>query len=228
MMEHSDIKSVVEALIFAADQPVTLAMLKKQFADELNGTSLESIIDELNEEYQGSGRAFSITMVAGGYQMITRPEYASWIKQMYHGRTKNKLSQAALEALAIIAFKQPISKAEVAAIRGVNSDGVIKNLLEKRLISISGRAEGLGRPLLYSTTREFLEYFGINDLQELPKPREIEELFKEGKFKDEIIEVLAETPEDDGQTTEASGQDETQAQQPEKAGDGDRTENPSE
>ncbi len=227
-MEHSEIKAVVEALIFAADQPITLATLKKQFADQLNGVNLDSVIDELNEDYQSSGRAFTITTVAGGYQMITRPEYASWIKQMYHGRTKNKLSQAALEALAIIAFKQPISKAEVAAIRGVNSDGVIKNLLEKRLISISGRAEGLGRPLLYSTTREFLEYFGINDIQELPKPREIEELFKEGKFKDEIIEVLAETPEDEVPGDEASGNEETEAQQPVKAGDDDRTENPSE
>ncbi|MDQ7063145.1 MAG: SMC-Scp complex subunit ScpB [candidate division KSB1 bacterium] len=189
-MDVAQLKPVVEAIIFASDGPVTPKMLKN-FIDESNGVDFEKVIEALNDDYQSSGRAIQIVRVAGGYQMTTRPEFATWIRKMYMGRTSNRLSRAALETLAIIAFKQPISKAEVAAIRGVNSDGVIKNLLERRLITISGRGEGIGRPLLYSTTPEFLQYFGINDISDLPKPREIEELFGEGKYVDQIIEALS-------------------------------------
>lgn len=195
-MEFSELKTIVEALVFAADGPLMPTALR-DFGDELNGGhDLDSIMDALNEDYQASGRAFQIVRVGGGYQITTRPEYAAWIRRMYTGRTRNRLSQAALETLSIIAFKQPISKTEISAIRGVNSDGVVRSLLERRLITISGRAAGLGRSLLYSTTPEFLQYFGINDISDLPRPREIEELFGEGKYADQIIDALSRT--DDG------------------------------
>ncbi len=208
-MDVSQLKPVVEAIIFASDGPVTPRMLKN-YIEEANGVDFEQVIEALNHDYHNSGRAIQIVKVAGGYQMTTRPEFAAWIKKMYMGRTSNRLSRAALETLAIIAFKQPISKAEVAAIRGVNSDGVIKNLLERRLITISGRGEGLGRPLLYSTTPEFLQYFGINDISDLPKPREIEELFGEGKYVDQIIEALSSGDASEDESQEDSHQDANQ------------------
>lgn len=188
-MEINKLKSIVEALIFAAEKPISASSLAGYFED-LNGFAIEEVVALLNDEYIQTGRAFQIVQVAGGYQINTRPEFAGWIKKMYAGKAPTKLTQASLEALAIIAFNQPISKTEVSAIRGVNSDGVIKNLLERRLIQISGRGEGVGRPLLYTTTPEFLQYFGINEIEDLPKPREIEELFGESKFADQIIEAL--------------------------------------
>ncbi len=184
-------KKTLEALIFAADTPVSEKNLETYIGDEINSFSIEETVAVLNDEYSDSGRSFRIVTVAEGYQIITRPEFAGYIKKMYMGRVRNKLSQAALEVLAVISFKQPISKADISAVRGANSDSVVKNLLERRLITISGRGEGIGRPLLYSTTSEFLEYFGINSINELPKPREIEELFKEGKYSDQIVDALA-------------------------------------
>lgn len=199
---------MLEAIIFAADTPVSEKNLKSYLSDEINGYSIQETVDILNGEYIESGRAFNIVTVAGGYQMITLPEYAGYIKKMYTGRIRNKLSQAALEVLAVVSFKQPISKADISAVRGANSDGVVKNLLERRLVTISGRGEGIGRPLLYSTTPEFLEYFGINNINELPKPREIEELFKEGNYSDQIVETLAglEESDDSGDVLEENEQ----------------------
>jgi len=191
-MEDSEIKRIVEALIFASDMPLTEERIKETL-QESNGFDADAVVSALNDEYAGSGRAFVIQKVAGGYLLATRPEYAGWIRQLYIGRHKSRLSQAALETLAIVAFKQPVSRVEVAQIRGVDPDGVLKNLLDRRLITISGRAEGLGRPLLYTTTPEFLQYFGLNDLSQLPKPREIEELFGKGDYSEEFIEALSRT-----------------------------------
>src|SRR5574341_1102799 len=175
-METQELKRIVEALIFAADAPLSAERILETL-ELKNGFALGALIDELNSEYQQSGRAFTIRQVAGGYQIVTQSQYANWIKKLYLGRQKTRLSQAALETLALVAFKQPISRVEIAQIRGVNSDGVIGTLLERKLITISGRSEAVGRPLLYSTTPDFLKYFGLNDLADLPKPREIEELF---------------------------------------------------
>ncbi|MDZ7344210.1 MAG: SMC-Scp complex subunit ScpB [candidate division KSB1 bacterium] len=191
-MERQELKRIVEALIFAADEPLSVERILETIEIK-NGVDLAAVIDELNREYQQSGRAFLIRQVAGGYQIATRPDYSSWIRKLYLGRHKTRLSQAALETLAIIAFKQPISRVEIAQIRGVNSDGVIGTLLERRLVTISGRAEGVGRPLLYSTTPEFLKYFGLNELADLPKPREIEELFGKEGMPEEIVQALSQT-----------------------------------
>ena len=191
-MEEQKTKRIIEALIFASDTPLSEDRIKEAM-EETNGLDIEAAVNTLNDEYAASGRSFSIQRVAGGYHLSTLPEYATYIRQLYLGRHKNRLSQAALETLAIVAFKQPISRIDVAQIRGVDPDGVLKNLLDRRLITISGRSEGLGRPLLYSTTPEFLQYFGLNDLSQLPKPREIEELFGKGEYSPELLEALSQT-----------------------------------
>jgi len=191
-METQELKSIVEALIFAADEPLSEARLRETLELE-NGFDFGVLIEGLNQEYQSSGRVFTIRKIAGGYQIVTQQNYASWIKKLYLGRQKNRLSHAALETLALIAFKQPISRVDIGQIRGVNSDGVIGTLLERKLVTISGRSEAVGRPLLYSTTAEFLKYFGINDIADLPKPREIEELFSKEGMPEELLQALSQT-----------------------------------
>ena len=172
------LKQVVEALVFASDVPLSIEQMSG-IIDNAKSSQIRKAIENLNIEYKKADRAFQIIAVGGGFQMVTRESYAQWVKKLYHRRIKTKLSQAALETLSVIAFKQPVSKIEVSAIRGVNCDGVVKTLLERKLITISGRADSPGRPLLYKTTEEFLRYFGINAISDLPKPREIEELLKE-------------------------------------------------
>ncbi len=171
---------IVEALIFASDTPITENRIKNVIL-ELDSTEINDVINELNAEYDRNGHAFKIAQLAGGFQFVTRAEYAQYIKQYYKGKAKSKLSRASLETLAIVAFKQPISRPEIDSIRGVNSDGVVKNLLERNLIYISGRSEHIGRALLYGTTPQFLQYFGINDIADLPRPKEIEELLGRGQ-----------------------------------------------
>jgi len=175
VIEFKEIKRIVEALIFASDSPVTENRVKN-IVEELGISQIQKIVEELNAEYEERQNAFQITQIGGGYQFVTRAQFSKYIKKYYKGRSRSRLSRAGLEALAIIAFKQPISRPEIDAIRGVNSDGVVRTLLERNLIYISGRSENIGRPLLYSTSSEFLQYFGINDVSELPKPKEIEDL----------------------------------------------------
>lgn len=189
-MNQDQAKAVIEALIFAAEEPLTTKAITS-YVDELNGQSIDELVELLNAEYEQAGRAVQIVRISGGFQMTTRPEYVGWIKKMYAGRSSQRLSQAALETLAIIAFQQPISKTEIAAVRGVNSDWTVKTLLEKGLVAIRGRSDTVGKPLIYGTTNAFLQYFGINDITELPKPREIEELFGDSKYSDQIIEALS-------------------------------------
>lgn len=186
-----NIKSIIEAIIFASDTPLSLKQIKdivnepnKKLSSngetsKITEEEIKNFIDELNQEYAERGSAFRIIEIAEGYQFATLPEFAKWIGKLFKEKSKKKLSQPALETLAIIAYKQPISKPEIEAIRGVNVDHIIKTLLEKKLITIVGRAETIGRPLLYGTTKDFLKYFGLKDLSELPKPSEIEEIMKE-------------------------------------------------
>ncbi len=212
MIAYKELKPIVEALIFASDTPITEQRIKNVIT-ELETTDIEAIVVQLNEEYDQNGHAFRIARLAGGYQFITRSDYAQYIKQYYKGRTRTKLSRAALETLAIIAFKQPISRPEIDAIRGVNSDGVVKNLLERNLIYISGRSDQIGHALLYSTTPEFLQYFGINSIADLPRPREIEELLGSGQeelplYSDEAEEKVVDKIADLDEAT--SSDDETE------------------
>ncbi|TDI83930.1 MAG: SMC-Scp complex subunit ScpB [Caldithrix sp.] len=195
-MDHAFQKQIVEALIFASDVPISAKKIA-DLEEELDSRKIKKIVEELNSDYQKSKRAFFIANVAGGFQLNTRKDFTPWLKKLFKGRLRTRLSQASLESLAIITFKQPLSRVEVDAIRGVNSGGVIKNLLERNLVCIAGRSEGPGRPLLYGTTKEFLRYFGINDIADLPKPKEIDEIMgkldQEEGISESIIETLTET-----------------------------------
>ena len=184
-MEQTKLKDICEVLIFASDTPITVKQIQ-DVAEDAKPKQIEKAVEALKEDYRKTERTFTIVQVAGGYQMVSRDLYSQWIRKLFHRKIKSRLSQAALEVLSVIAFKQPISKPEVESIRGVNCDGVVKTLLERKLITISGRGEGPGKPLLYKTTPEFLRYFGINDLSDLPKPREIEEILKEEKKPEEV------------------------------------------
>jgi segregation and condensation protein B len=170
-MENKDYKSLIESLLFVSGEPVTLSVLKNIM--ELPEAEIKQLLEDLIIEYNGKNRGLLIIEIANGYQMVTNPSYAQWIKKFKRTNLTNKLSLPALETLAMIAYKQPITKAELEQIRGVNSDGVIKTLLDRRLIKIMGRKEVPGRPLLYGTTREFLQYFGLKDLTELPTLKEL-------------------------------------------------------
>jgi len=174
-MEYNIKKQIVEVLIFASDFPIPESKLLA-LVEELDQATLKQILGDLSEEYLKQHRSFMLSKVAGGYQLVSRPEFAPWVKKLFQGKVKTRLSQASLETLAIIAFKQPISRPQIEAIRGAQCDGVIKTLLERNLITMAGRSEGVGRPLLYKTTEEFLRHFGINAINDLPKPKEITEL----------------------------------------------------
>jgi segregation and condensation protein B len=170
-------KAVIEALLFASDAPLAAARIR-EVVGQMEDEEIRAAIDTLRDEYREGGRAFDIVEIEGGYQVLSRPEFASWVERLFVERRKTRLSRPALETLSIIAYKQPIVKAEIEMIRGVSSDGVIRTLLERNLITITGRAEGVGRPLLYGTTREFLNYFGLNELTDLPKVEELRELLR--------------------------------------------------
>ena len=166
-------ESVVEAVLFASDESLTAARLA-----DIVGTSVKQLrehIKNLNEKYEANNNAFRVEQIAGGYQMLTLSDYNYWLKKLLRVRSDSKLSPAALETLAIIAYKQPVIRADVEAIRGVQVGEIIRNLMYKGLVKIVGRAEVLGRPMLYGTTKKFLEIFGLNSLKDLPK---IEELKK--------------------------------------------------
>ncbi len=177
-MDKKTLKAVLEALIFASQTPLSEKQILTLLPEETAETIQEAVA-QLQQEY--AEHAFTIKRIAGGWQFASKPEYAPWIAKLLEEKARSRLSRAALETLAIIAFKQPISRVEVSAIRGVNSDGVIKTLLDARLITISGRDEGPGRALLFKTTPEFLRYFGINDISDLPRPKEVEELLAAGE-----------------------------------------------
>ena len=167
------VESVVEAVLFASDEPLKEARLA-----DIVGTGIKQIrkhIKNLNDKYEAHGNVFRIEQIAGGLQMLTLSSYNHWLKKLLRVRDASKLSSAALETLAIIAYKQPIMRADIETIRGVAVGEIIRNLMYKGLVKIVGRAEVLGRPMLYGTTKKFLEVFGLNSLKDLPK---IEELKK--------------------------------------------------
>jgi segregation and condensation protein B len=164
-------KSVLEALLFLSGEVMTAAAMKDIL--DVPESEAKRLMGELIAEYKERNSGVIIVEIAHGYQMVTNPEYAEWIKKFRSTHTSSKLSMPALETLAIIAYKQPIIRAEIEQIRGVNSDSAIRTLYEKRLIKIMGRKEAPGRPFLYGTTREFLQYFGLRDLTELPAIKDL-------------------------------------------------------
>ena len=170
---ETTVESVVEAVLFASDEPLTEARLATIV--ETSVKQVRQHIESLNDKYQANGNALRIEQIAGGYQMLTLSPYNHWLKKLLRARSDSKLSPAALETLAIIAYKQPVMRADIEAIRGVAAGEVLRSLCYKGLVKIVGRAEVLGRPMLYGTTKKFLEVFGLNTLKDLPK---IEELKK--------------------------------------------------
>jgi segregation and condensation protein B len=167
----AELKAVIEALVFASPDPLTPKTLFKLLEGEPR-EDVEAALAELVKDYDRPG-GLQIVQVAGGYQIVTRPELHDWVRRLFHEQTKQKLSVAALETLAVIAYKQPVTAPEIAEIRGVNTSGVLNTLLERRLIKIAGRKAVVGRPFLYATTREFLIKFGLRDLADLPRIAEM-------------------------------------------------------
>ena len=169
----AELKAIVEALIFASPEPMTPRLLYRLLADEPK-EDVKAAVEALRADYnQRPGLQF--VDVAGGYQIVTRPELHEWVRRLFHERSTQKLTVQGLETLAVIAYKQPVTTAEISDIRGVNTSGVLSTLLERHLIKIVGRKNVVGRPFLYSTTKEFLIRFGLNDLTDLPKVEDMAE-----------------------------------------------------
>jgi segregation and condensation protein B len=173
-MNISEKLQILEALLFAAPEPLSQTRVNLVFQND--APKLDDAIKKLTAHYKKNKRSYIIQSIAGGYQITTLPKYDKWIKRMFDKSGKITLSTAAIETLAIVAYKQPINRFNVESIRGVDCSGVIKTLLSKNLIKIKGRDDSPGRPLLYSTTNDFLENFGLNRISDLPKIKEIAEL----------------------------------------------------
>ena len=193
-------EKIVEAVLFASDSPVESKTLC-EIVDGLSGTELLDIIDGLNSGYDSGGHTFRIVEVAGGFQFETLSQYGVFVERLFKAKARPKLSRASLETLAIIAYKQPISKVEIDALRGVDSDASIRTLQNRDLIEVTGRGDSVGKPLLYGTTGEFLRYFGLKEIKDLPGADELASMF-------DGTEVEAPSPDQlsldtDGATTPA-------------------------
>jgi segregation and condensation protein B len=225
-MNFDSIKKIVEVLIFSSDRSLTLKQMKDIINDEKTETgvtadirSIEKAANELVEKYSGDGYSFNIIQVAGAYRFATKRQFAPWLAKLNKEKLKRRLSQSALETLSIIAYNQPITRAEIEAIRGVNIDYIIGSLLEKDLITIKGRAEVPGRPMLYGTTDNFLEYLGLNSAEDLPSLKAIDEIIKSGPpegvtqsdidFFEEINMIRAQIDSKTDSKDTSAGQDET-------------------
>ena len=176
-MEAHELKPVLEALLFAAAEPLSAEQLAE--ACEVDAAQVKDALRALAVAYDDEGRGVRLAEEAQGFIVITRPDFAPYVARLLRGRKKMRLSRPALETLAIIAYKQPVTKAEVDAIRGVDSSGVLNTLLERELVTIRGRSKVVGRPLLYGTTGEFLSYFGLRDLTDLPRVEELKAIVGE-------------------------------------------------
>jgi len=174
-MEREQKKRVIEALLLAVDEPLTIGSLQSVVKD-VQKEELDEIVGELNVSY--TNHSFEIRFVSGGYRFFTKPEYFKWVSALLTQAKSNRLTPQALETLAIVAYKQPVTRATISSIRGVDSTGTIQNLVEKQLVTIAGRSELPGRPILYKTSDYFLECFGLGSLLDLPKIEELEEILK--------------------------------------------------
>jgi segregation and condensation protein B len=166
------LKPALEAVLFTCDEPLSLGRLKEMFP-EAGPEEIKEAVVELRAEYEQAGRAFSVEEIAGGYQLLTRPQYADIIAKLKKAKADRKLSAAALETLAIIAYKQPIKRVDVEAIRGAQCGEVLRALMERGLVRIAGRDEVPGSPILYGTTKDFLDVFGLKSIEDLPRPEEV-------------------------------------------------------
>jgi segregation and condensation protein B len=201
-LEDHQLKSAIEALVFSSGNPLSLDRIKGVF-EEATAGQIEELVRLLQQEYIDRGSGLMLAEVAGGYQLATRPEHFEWIRKFKTVRTTTRLSKPALETLAIVAYKQPITRSEVEAIRGVNIGGIMRNLMERRLVKIVGKKDVPGKPMMYGTTQEFLQYFGLNDLSALPTLKEFQELEAGEEVMEEVPLVTGEDadPSSFGETT---------------------------
>jgi segregation and condensation protein B len=177
MIERSEMEAALEAILFVSSEPMPRTRLLELFDEEDRGQAAEALEAVLGRYAEGDGRGVLVEDVAGGVRLATRPEVGSWLRRFFDVSGGTKLSMAALETLAIIAYRQPITGPEIQELRGVSAVGVLKTLLERRLVRITGRKEVVGKPFLYGTTKEFLVHFGLNTLKDLPPLEEFEETF---------------------------------------------------
>ncbi len=184
MMSRELQKKIVEAVLFISEEPVKQERIASVL--QLTAEEAEDLVEELREDLADAGRGLQVFAVAGGYQMGTLPEIAPYLEKAFSEEVSGNLSNAALEALAIVAYKQPVTRIEIESIRGVRSEHVLENLLKRRLIRISGRKEGPGRPLLYSITPDFLKYFGLKGLDDLPPLESVEKEEQEEKVEKSV------------------------------------------
>ena len=173
-LNPDELKGIVEALIFASGSPISLSRLASLVGTK-STAAVRRACKELQEEYNTQRRAFALEEIAGGYQLLTRPDFHTWISKLREKQQEDSLSQAALETLTIVAYRQPITRAQIEDIRGVQSGYMLRSLIEKSLVSVVGRSEELGRPLLYGTTKKFLDAFNLASLKDLPKLEDTQE-----------------------------------------------------
>ena len=204
----AELKAIVEALIFASPDPLTPKAIYKLLDSEPK-EDVQAAIAELKRDYERAG-GLQLVEVAGGYQIVTRPDLHEWVRRLFHERTTQKLTVQALETLAVIAYKQPVTALEVTEVRGVNTSGVLATLLERHLIKIVGRKKVVGRPFLYATTREFLIRFGLNDLSDLPK---VEDMVEALGFEPPAL-LVEQTPREDMLPLEEPERDEPTGEEP--------------
>jgi len=180
-------KGVIEALLLASEKPLALEKIRGVL-DNLPSQEVLGIVEELRKEYEENKRGIRIIEIAGGFQMTTASDFAPFLKRLFKDRNTEKLSKPSLETLAIIAYKQPLTRGEIELLRNVNVDGVMKNLLDKNLIRICGRKKAPGNPYVYGTTRQFMEHFGLKSLQDLPKMEDFSSLAQKAELVEEFPE----------------------------------------
>ena len=201
-MEDQELKSAIEAVLFIAGNPLSVDRLKSLF-EEATQEQIEAQLARLKQAYDDRSAGIMLAEIAGGYQLVTRPEYAAWLRKFRSVKVSTRLSKPALETLAIIAYKQPITRTEMEVIRGVNIGGIMRNLMERRLVKIVGKKDVPGRPMLYGTTPEFLQYFGLKDLSALPTLKEFQELEAGEEVMEEVV------GEEDAEAAEAQASEDT-------------------
>lgn len=221
--DESTLRAVLEALVYAAEEPLTEEDLRDLFPATPQAT-LEAALEALERTCQAPDRGLQISRVAGGYRMTTKPEVGEWVRALFRARNRRRLSTAALETLAIVAYRQPVTTPEIQALRGADPSGVLQNLLEKRLVRILGRKKVVGKPILYGTTREFLSHFGLNSLADLPSMDEFGALaaaLPAGPPDPGPPGAFEEEPEGDGEDDGEEGYEDDRSDEAEREDDGD-------
>jgi len=202
-LEDQQLKSALEALLFVSGNPVSMDKLKGVF-DEATVEQIDMQLAVLRQEYDDRGAGIMLAEVAGGYQLATRPEHFAWIRKFKSVKVSTKLSKPALETLAIVAYKQPITRTEVEAVRGVNIGGIMRNLMERRLVKIVGKKDVPGKPMMYGTSQDFLQYFGLKDLSALPTLKEFQEL----EAGEDVMEEVSADAAGDGEAAAPASEEE--------------------